>query len=388
MFFEETKNHRVLLDFISAAINYKDSLNENEVSTFHIISLNDSLSIIQEIYSNPSDWDNGCPLSINNFGEIYINLLHDITSLFGNNKNIKEKLEVLFQFSISLLFEMDFNKSSSSGNYQALPESRIRKILERLDEYIEMDGIGKDVSMFLRNARYSTAYNLIKKLYHSKEINLFLDFSEKHSEARSTLYEIEKQSETAKNLLINHRALLEEKEKKVIALEETLKEQENAFNFVGLYKGFNDLLKTKVRESRVLLGALVSMGIIMITPLMYNIMSSNTQSVLDSDITSNLFKLIPFVSLEILLIYFFRVILQNYKSVKGQILQIELRQTLCQFIQSYAEYSKEIRTTDSHPLEKFENLIFSGIISDSESIPSTFDGMDQITKLLASLKGK
>ena len=37
---------------------------------------------------------------------------------------------------------------------------------------------------------------------------------------------------------------------------------------------------------------------------------------------------------------------------------------------------------------KFENLIFSGIISDAENLPSTFDGMDQIGKLLSTLKGK
>ncbi len=388
MFFEETNNNKTLSIFVQNAVNYKRQIDENEKTDFHRVCLNDSIIIIQEICSNPKDWDINCPLSIGNFGQSFITTLLDINAPFENEEHIDKKLEIVFKYSISLLFEMDFSKSNSQTNYKSISENRLNKILNNLEAYENLEGIGEDLSKFLRNGKFSTAYNLIKALYHSKEINLFLDFSEKHSEACSTLYEIEKQSETAKNLLINHRALLEEKEKKVIALEKTLKEQENAFNFVGLYKGFNDLLKTKVLESRVLLGALVSMGIIMVTPLMYNIMSSNTQSVLTSDITSNFFKLIPFVSLEVLLIYFFRVILQNYKSVKGQILQIELRQTLCQFIQNYAEYSKEIRTTDSHPLEKFENLIFSGIISDAENLPSTFDGMDQITKLLTSLKGK
>jgi len=31
-------------------------------------------------------------------------------------------------------------------------------------------------------------------------------------------------------------------------------------------------------------------------------------------------------------------------------------------------------------LEKFESLIFSGFTSNSEILPSTFDGMDQIAK--------
>ncbi|HGE6119725.1 hypothetical protein [Vibrio cholerae] len=77
----------------------------------------------------------------------------------------------------------------------------------------------------------------------------------------------------------------------------------------------------------------------------------------------------------------------NYRSTKAQIMQIELRQTLCQFIQSYAEYASEIKSKDTTSLEKFENLIFSGILSDAEKLPSTFDGLEQIGKLLKSVKG-
>jgi transcriptional regulator of heat shock response len=87
-----------------------------------------------------------------------------------------------------------------------------------------------------------------------------------------------------------------------------------------------------------------------------------------------------------LLIYFFKVLLAQYKSVKAEIIQIQLRQTLCQFIQSYAEYAKEIKSKDASALEKFENVIFSGITPSSDKIPSTFDGMDQITKLLKEIK--
>ncbi|EII3729117.1 hypothetical protein LG468_003962, partial [Vibrio cholerae] len=68
------------------------------------------------------------------------------------------------------------------------------------------------------------------------------------------------------------------------------------------------------------------------------------------------------------------------------IMQIELRQTLCQFIQSYAEYASEIKAKDASSLEKFESLIFSGILSDAEKLPSTFDGLEQIVTMLKSLK--
>ncbi|TOP14721.1 hypothetical protein CGH22_22460, partial [Vibrio parahaemolyticus] len=102
---------------------------------------------------------------------------------------------------------------------------------------------------------------------------------------------------------------------------------------------------------------------------------------------AELLKLIPLISMELILIYFFRIILMNYRSTKAQIMQIELRQTLCQFIQSYAEYASEIKSKDATSLEKFENLIFSGILSDPEKLPSTFDGLEQIGKLLKNVKG-
>jgi len=46
------------------------------------------------------------------------------------------------------------------------------------------------------------------------------------------------------------------------------------------------------------------------------------------------------------------------KSIQSQILQIELRMTLCQFIQNYAEQSKALKEQNKEGFEKFESLIF------------------------------
>jgi len=72
--------------------------------------------------------------------------------------------------------------------------------------------------------------------------------------------------------------------------------------------------------------------------------------------------------------------------VKSQLLQIDLRKTLCRFIQHYSEYSSKLKKDDPESLNKFESLIFSGIISDEGNIPSTYDGIDQFTKFIKSLK--
>ena len=97
-------------------------------------------------------------------------------------------------------------------------------------------------------------------------------------------------------------------------------------------------------------------------------------------------SILPALSLVAIFIYYFRVLLFNYKSVKSQLLQIDLRKTLCRFIQSYSDYSADIKKQDSESLSKFENIIFSGIISDDGKLPSTYDGLEQIVKLIKSAK--
>lgn len=76
----------------------------------------------------------------------------------------------------------------------------------------------------------------------------------------------------------------------------------------------------------------------------------------------------------------------HYRTVQTQIMQLDLRLSLCQFIQSYAEYAKEIKTNDKDALDKFENLIFSSILSSDEKIPSTFDGLEQLNSLIKQFK--
>ncbi|HDR1137280.1 TPA: hypothetical protein QB640_002020 [Pasteurella multocida] len=67
-------------------------------------------------------------------------------------------------------------------------------------------------------------------------------------------------------------------------------------------------------------------------------------------------------------------------------MQLELRQSLCQFIQNYADYAKEIKEKDSASLEKFENLIFSSILSSPDKVPSTFDGLDQLANIVKEMR--
>lgn len=88
----------------------------------------------------------------------------------------------------------------------------------------------------------------------------------------------------------------------------------------------------------------------------------------------------------LLFLYLFRVSLLNYQSIKAELTQINLRRSLCMFIQGYTEFS--VKHEDRSSLSKFESLVFSNVIPDSKKIPSTLDGLEQLAKLFESMKGK
>ncbi|WP_158086941.1 hypothetical protein [Rouxiella silvae] len=180
-------------------------------------------------------------------------------------------------------------------------------------------------------------------------------------------------------------AELEVKVEEVNKLKEHLDQQVIAFNFVGLFKGFNNLSRSKWWEifwARLLLCFL---GLMVISPLCYEIYKSVTIEPEKISIALYL-SVIPILSITIILVYFFRISLHSLNSSKSQLDQIELRKTLCMFIQDYAKYSVSIKKEDPDVLAKFESLIFSNILPHGADIPSAYDGIEQLSKLISSVK--
>ena len=106
----------------------------------------------------------------------------------------------------------------------------------------------------------------------------------------------------------------------------------------------------------------------------------------DLDWLKHLYLGLPALSLELLLLYFYRVNLQHLRSTEAQIVQLELRQALCQVIQNYTDYSSEIKAKDPSALERFEALIFSGLRMDEKNVPTSFDGLEPLANLIKSFK--
>jgi hypothetical protein len=172
-------------------------------------------------------------------------------------------------------------------------------------------------------------------------------------------------------------------EAQVTKAEKTLTNQKNAFTFVGLEQGFATLSTKKenlAKEQGKLSYTLMSF--ILALPFLLGLVYYFT----DLDWLQHLYLGLPALSLELLLLYFYRVNLQHLRSTEAQIVQLELRQALCQVIQNYTDYSSEIKAKDPSALERFEALIFSGLRMDEKNVPTSFDGLESLTNLIKSIQ--
>ena len=173
----------------------------------------------------------------------------------------------------------------------------------------------------------------------------------------------------------------------VQALQDKLEKHQTAFNFVGLYEGFSQLeiqkktdLEKYTTEYSWLRGGMFAIPVCELLWILFNYKS------LQTDWSHIALLALPTISIIVLLFYFLRVSLYEIKSIKSQIMQIELRMTLCQFIQNYADTSKDLKEKNKEGFEKFESLIFSSIVASDEKIPTTFDGMEQLASLVNAFK--
>lgn len=354
MFFAKEDNLKNLEEFIHRAKN-NQSFDENKKKRLDL-----SLEIINSIHKLPEEWDKRCSFNIKHIGDKF---LQNLTAFAPSTP---EDINPIFCMSYRFLCEFDFFIGTGKN---------LSMELQSVKNRIQEDDYGKypKIRSQIVYASYYMPVDIMKELVNSPSMSAFLHFEQKKNELENLKEQWDKE--------------LKEKKTEVINLKDKLNEYKIGFNFVGLNQGFVNLGKQKNKEASWLFKSLIAMGVLIIIPLatvIYITVLDLLQGELFS--TTRLSVLLPIISIEAILIYFFRVILFNHKSVKAQKMQIELRQTLCQFIQSYAEYSVKIKKQDNKALEKFENLIFSGIISDSEKLPSTYDGLEQLSNLIKNVK--
>lgn len=162
------------------------------------------------------------------------------------------------------------------------------------------------------------------------------------------------------------------------------------FNFSGLHEGFADMASGIQKELRAAQVGIAIFGLLVLSPGVLDLLLA---FVFHQDFaTMHVYTLavagIGTLTLTLLFLYFFRIALRKADSCRAQLMQVKLRMSLCRFIQPYTDYSKDVRKDSPDTFSKFEALIFSGIVGTTESLPSTFDGLEHLGAFAKSLRGK
>lgn len=356
MFFKQEENLSAMSSFIKQA---KLTAPENEIDATR---LDRSLKIVNSMNNNPESWSLKCQFNSTWIGDAFMK------DLMTYRSDSTDSLDEIYIGAYRFLCEYDF----FIGTGKEL-NRELRGLKANIaNDALNLDG---DVSSQIIYASYEMPADMLREFVNHKGIN---DIEQCHQTF-----------EEAKLLKASWDKEIATKRKEVEKLSSQLDNIQSGYNFVGLHEGFSDLATKKESERKLLLKSLIAMGAsVLLMPIIYYAVRWFFVGESLSLSWSHVLSIVPLLSFEILMLYFFRIVLHNYNAVKTQIVQIELRKTLCRFIQKYAEYSATIKKDDSAALEKFENLIFSGILSNSDKLPTTFDGMEQIGALLKNIRAK
>jgi len=324
----------------------------------------------------------------------------DLLELISTGLRIIHSLHTSFdrltQFNIEV-HGLDFKNffSMDSNVYGELREQNFIILLLRFIIEAEVSGIRPSnleyihrVTQYIRNAKESfTPRNFVMFDYTISTMHIAIARHLYTSDGISVIKSYIKASENAELLKNDLKIQIDTQVARVDILKEALESHKSAFNFVGLFQAFSNILNKKIWQRRWTLLSLVLLAFLSILPALTFFFTFILNSAFKVEHKDDLiFIALSSTSWLFVFLYFFRVVLTNYKSVRSEIGQIELRMSLCQFIQDYAKFSSDIKVKDPAALERFESIIFSSIVQDPEKIPSTFDGLDSITQIVKALK--
>lgn len=340
----------LFLDYFKSS----DSFDSFEEKRYKIIR-----EIIGSILSDTDQWDATCAITTKGIGNPFLDNLEKI-----QHQNDKDSIDKLIDLIFAGCYQFAYERYLSNENF-----------LFEGGFYEYSNFVFENFTKFTQDAQCH-----IKVIYPKLYFQVIKSLTEKNNSFDEN---INKTIEDWKKDLSDYIA-------EVHKLKSDLKTIATGHNFVGLHEGFNKLSEVKNIEKKSLRCALIFLGLLipglLIAELWCLILHFENFNKIFNKIEDKLILATATMSIVAILFYYFRIFLHNYKSVKSQILQIELRKTLCQFIQNYANYSSELKKNNNDALQKFENIIFSGIVSDDEKLPSTYDGLEQLSNFIKSVQ--
>ncbi|QJB55976.1 hypothetical protein [Pseudodesulfovibrio sp. zrk46] len=357
-FFVTTHINRMISSFLAEMNAYTDSTNSWTSERNMYIKF-----ILNSMKNAPDMWDQNCQISIESRGDNFRRRLESQ----GKPRN-KAELDHVYTACHRFLLELDLSIPGDLSHEFAEAFAFGSNQISEFDIQAQ-----RSIKWTIQHMPISIMKNMLKR-------SELVDLRDLGKTRQKVDHQIRTWQEGLAEKMTDWDKRITGSEAKTKGLLRMLKQFETGAHFVGLHLGFKRLRNEKEKEmehARTTMGVL---GLASIAPILIKliVLSSNP------DLASNGMVLLglslPVLSLTAIGLYFFRVALMDYKSTKSQLLQLDLRMSLCEFIQSYSEYKTEIE--DKEALNRFEQVVFSGIVSEESKIPAAFDGLEQLAKVI------
>lgn len=321
------------------------------------------IKLVGAMLSNDSYWEIRCPISVRSATTFVSDMNRFVSAkAIGDLKWVYAKI---FHF----LVEDNFYNAADLGTDNRLAY----EFASGKKDYFD-----KEQWQFIQSCLQELPIAIMKRLMHSgRESNIiefrrFLDsVCEQHQEWEQKFGSFQE---------------------RVKQVERDLAGTEDAKNFVRLNKAFKMMHKKKEKEMCWTRWRMRLMGFAALAPLLFNANHlwgkfandpANAQKFVSADAVLTVVSF----SLFAVLMYYFRIVLHDYKSVASQLLQLDLRMALVQFVQKYSEYAASVKSEKTPELlARFESVIFSNIVPDGSQIPAVHDGVEELAKLIVAVK--
>lgn len=316
------------------------------------------VNIMKSMITNCDEWDLNTQFNI-----CYIS--EQLTSALSNpNKNNEDDHNLIFITFFRFYSEYQLYKPHESMDVYSTTRTFMK---ENIDEFSEVQS--NQVNYVL----YEMPTSILRFIMSEQDFGTMRDFL--------------RVKETASQYKKDWDNEILEKQKEADNLREALEKYKTGFNFVALYAGFSELGIMKKSELNWAKFFMFIIGATIPAVMMYSLWHFINKTYAFASL-NELIIFAPASAITLVLLYYFRISLATYNSIRAQLMQIELRKSLCQFIQDYSKYSSAISKENAGLLSKFEDVIFSNIMTSEDKIPSTFDGLEQIATLIKAVKIK
>lgn len=357
--------------------NYQEfSFNITEQIESILLALN-KIQKVFPIDGNLSYLDEKITYAVNQDGFDFVKRVSESLNDYKMKKDLESFVDIVskaaaliyiylreFEFRVG---EFDISRSFEVGDFKVIVGSYLKE--------------NPTYSRYIDFGDRDLEYEILKEFFFSKDIKNLDILINKQNEVEERLQKID-------DLVLSYDKLLESKKSEVLGLEKRLEKSKQTYDFVLLNKGFKELYDQKKLELKERRNGYSSFGATLaITPLLLIVFSIVGFCLKGEEILKYLlYVMFPVSTFMLIILYFVRVSLQHVRSVQSQMMQLELRMALCQFIHNYADDSEKLHAKNKAGFEKFENIIFSPLVSSDDKIPTTFDGMEQLAKLVSEFR--